>query len=67
MGRKGNLANFESYFISETGEATATKLDVHERHINSNFLSWFVLSPTDSSPWSEGKVLAIEGNEDQKN
>ena len=29
MVRKGNLAVFESSGISETGEATLTKIDVH--------------------------------------
>ena len=34
MGRKGNLAVFESSSISETGETTPTKIDVHELDIN---------------------------------
>ena len=29
MGRKGNLAVFESSNISETGEVTSTKIGVH--------------------------------------
>ena len=34
MGRKGNLAVFESSGISETGEATSTKIGVHACYIN---------------------------------
>ena len=34
MGRKGNLAIFESSSISKTGEATATKIGVHAFDIN---------------------------------
>ena len=34
MGRKGNLAVFESSNISETGETTPTKIGVHELDIN---------------------------------
>ena len=34
MVRKGNLAVFERYFISETGEATPTKTGVHACDIN---------------------------------
>ena len=34
MGRKGNLAIFESSNISETGEVTPTKIGVHELDIN---------------------------------
>ena len=30
MGRKGNLAIFESSCISETGETTPTKIGVYE-------------------------------------
>ena len=33
-GRKGNLAVFESSSISETGEATATKIGMHTCYIN---------------------------------
>ena len=33
MGRKGNLAVFESSGISETGEATPTKIVVHACYI----------------------------------
>ena len=33
-GRKGNLAVFESSNISETGEATSTKIGVHAFDIN---------------------------------
>ena len=34
MGQKGNLAVFESSGISETGEATPTKVGVHAFDIN---------------------------------
>ena len=34
MGRKGNLAVFESIGISETGEVTPTKIGVHAFDIN---------------------------------
>ena len=34
MGRKGNLAVFESNDISETGEVTPTKIGVHACDIN---------------------------------
>ena len=34
MGRKGNLAVFESTNISETEEVTPTKIDVHVSYIN---------------------------------
>ena len=34
MVRKGNLAVFESNIISETGEATPTKIGVHAFDIN---------------------------------
>ena len=34
MGRKGNLAVFESSGIFEAGEATPTKIDVHACDIN---------------------------------
>ena len=34
MLRKGNLAVFESSNISETGEVTPTKIDVHVLDIN---------------------------------
>ena len=33
MGRKGNLAVFESSSISKTGEVTPTKIGVHALHI----------------------------------
>ena len=34
MGRKGNLAVFESANISETGAVTPTKIGVHVCYIN---------------------------------
>ena len=34
MGRRGNLAIFESSSISETGEVTPTKIGVNELDIN---------------------------------
>ena len=44
MVRKGKLAVFESSNISETGEATPTKISVHACYINPylhEFLSQF--------------------------
>ena len=46
MGRKGNLAIFESTIIFETGETMPTKFDVHVFDINPylhNFLGQFQL------------------------
>ena len=34
MGRKGNLAVFESSGISETGEVMPTKIGFHAFHVN---------------------------------
>ena len=33
-GQKGNFGHFESSIISETGEATPTKIGVHAYNIN---------------------------------
>ena len=41
MGRKGNLAVFESSGISETGEVTPTKIGVHACDINLYFSEFF--------------------------
>ena len=38
---KGNLAIFESSSISETGDATPTKLDVHACYINAYLHEFF--------------------------
>ena len=43
MVRKGNLAVFESSNISETGEATPTKIGVHVFDIN-HYLHVFIES-----------------------
>ena len=43
MGRKGNLVVFESSNISETGEATPTKIGVHAFDINPYFHEFFEL------------------------
>ena len=43
MGRKGNLAVFESSSISETGGVTPTKIGVHELDINPYFYEFFEL------------------------
>ena len=63
MGRKGNLAVFESSSISETGEVTPTKIGVHACDINSyshNVLSRFrlikFLMTMDYSPWVEREI-----------
>ena len=41
MGRKGNLAVFESRNISETEEATPTKIGLHAFDINPYLLKFF--------------------------
>ena len=41
MGRKGNLAVFESSNISETGEVMATKTGVHAFDINTYLHEFF--------------------------
>ena len=47
MGRKGNLDVFESSSISETGEGTPTKIDVHTFDINPYLHKFFELIPID--------------------
>ena len=47
MGRKGNLAVFESSGISKTGEVTPTKIGVHARDINPYLQKIFELIPID--------------------
>ena len=47
MGQKGKLAVFESSGISETGEVTPTKIDVHECYINIYLHEFFEPIPTD--------------------
>ena len=47
MGRKGNLAIFESSNISETGEVTPTKIGVHELDINPYWHEFFGPIPID--------------------
>ena len=41
MGRKGNLAVFESSNISKTGEVTPTKIGVHACYINTYLHDFF--------------------------
>ena len=41
MGRKGNLAVFESSNIFETGEVTPTKIGVHACYINTYLHDFF--------------------------
>ena len=43
MVRKGNLAVFEGSSISETGEATPTKISVHACYINAYLHEFFEL------------------------
>ena len=43
MVRKGNLAVFEGSTISETGEATPTKIDVYACYINPYMYKFFEL------------------------
>ena len=45
MVRRGNLAVFESTSISETGDATPTKIGVHAFDINSYLHEFFKLIP----------------------
>ena len=47
MGRKGNLAVFESTNISETGEVTPTKIGMHALDINPYLHDFFELIPID--------------------
>ena len=47
MVRKGKLAVFESSNISETGEATPTKIGVHAFDINPNLHDFFEPIPID--------------------
>ena len=47
MGRKGNLAIFESSGISETGEVTSTKIGVHACDINTYLHDFFEPVPID--------------------
>ena len=47
MVRKGNLAVFESSSISETGEATPTKIGVYACYINTCLQDFFELIPID--------------------
>ena len=47
MGQKGNLAVFEGSSISETGETTPTKIDVHELDINPYMHEFFEPIPID--------------------
>ena len=48
MVRKGNLAVFESSNISETGNATPTKIGVHACFINAYLHKFFEPIPIDS-------------------
>ena len=47
MGRKGNLAVFESCGISEIREVTPTKIGVHVCYINTYLHDFFELIPID--------------------
>ena len=47
MGRRGNLAVFESSGIFETGGDTPTKIDVHVCYINPYLHEFFELIPID--------------------
>ena len=47
MGRKGNLAVFESSGISKTGEVTPTKIGVYVCYINPNIHEFFEPIPID--------------------
>ena len=47
MVGKGNLAKFEANIISETGEATATKIGAHALDINPHLHKFFELISID--------------------
>ena len=47
MGRKGNLAVFESSGISENGEVTPTKIGVYACDINTYLHEFFEPVPID--------------------
>ena len=47
MGRKGNLADFDSSNISETGEVMPTKIGAHTKLINGYLHKFFDLIPSD--------------------
>ena len=47
MGRKGNLAVFESIGISKTEEVTPTKIGVHACYINTYLHEFFEPIPSD--------------------
>ena len=47
MGRRGNLAVFESSSISETGKVTPTKIGVHELDIDPYLHEFFEPIPID--------------------
>ena len=47
MGQKGKMAVFESCCISETGEDTPTKIDVHVCYINPYLHEFFEPIPID--------------------
>ena len=47
MGRKGNLAVFESSSISETEEVTPTKIGVHVCYTNTYLHEFFEPIPID--------------------
>ena len=47
MGRKGNMAVFESSNISEIGEVTPTKIGVDVCYINTYMHDFFELIPID--------------------
>ena len=47
MGRKGNLAVFESIGISKTGELTPTKIGVHVCYINTYLHDFIEPIPSD--------------------
>ena len=64
MGRKGNLAVFESSGISETVEVTPTKIGVHAFDINPYLHKFFwadsdrlnFLMTMDYSPWVKREI-----------
>ena len=69
MVQKGNLAKFDSSNISESREATPTKIGVHALGINPYLHEFFEPIPIDSifsQPWTivhhlKGKFSRFEG------
>ena len=70
MGRKGNLAVFESSSISKTKRTTPTKIGVHVCYINAYLHEFFwansdrlnFLMTMDYSPWIKREISVSESS-----